>query len=145
MAIVAETRQERQLRDWSAHPVNEWVKQSPTPDLPTPKFSWEGSGAYDPIHKLWIHHAGHDGIPQGCHLFAYDLATSKWEQRFPPTSPPGVCCVDGSHTFDVANGRFVRFPGGMLGHGYQWSRGEKLKDSAVWLYDPVARITSAPR
>ena len=23
----------------------------------------------------------------------------------------------------------------MLGHGYQWSRGEKLKDSAAWLYD----------
>jgi hypothetical protein len=124
--------------DWSAHPENEWVKQSPTRDQPAPSFSWEGGGDYDPYHRQWIHHAGHDGIPQGCHLFTYDLQTRAWQQKFPPTSPPGVCCVDGSHVFDVANRRYVRFPGGMLGHGYQWSRGEKLKDSAVWLYDPAA-------
>jgi hypothetical protein len=123
---------------WANHPDNQWVKQSPTADQPAPPFGWEGSGDYDPQTKRWIHHAGHDGIPQGFHLFTYDFESRVWEQKFPPTSPPGVCCVDGSNVFDIAQRRFVRFPGGMLGHGYQWSRGEKLKDSAVWLYDPVA-------
>src|SRR5207237_2256493 len=95
-----------------------------------------GSGAYDPFTGKWIHYGGHDGIPQGFALFAFDLATGVWEQRFPNTSPAGVCCVDGGNVFDVANRRFVRFPGASLGHGYQWSRGVKLKNSAAWLYDP---------
>src|SRR5205085_2839646 len=101
-------------------------------------FVYEGSGAYDPFIKRWIHHAGHDGIPQGFHTFTFDLDSGRWRQHFPPTSPPGVCCVDGSNAFDLANRRFVRFPGGSLGHGYQYSRGVKLKESAVWLYDSVA-------
>ena len=33
-----------------------------------------------------------------------------WEQRFPDTSPPGVCCVDGAETFDLANRRFRAVP-----------------------------------
>ncbi|MEZ0263107.1 MAG: hypothetical protein ACAI43_00145 [Phycisphaerae bacterium] len=115
---------------------NTWVKRSPTAGKPVPKFGWEGSGAWDPANRLWIHHAGHDGIPQGMPTFVFDPATAKWSQRFPQTSPPGVCCVDGANTFDVARGRFVRFPGGSLGHGYQWSRGVRLKESPVWLYDP---------
>jgi hypothetical protein len=123
--------------DWSSHPVNEWVKQSPTDQQPAPMFGWEGSGAFDPFSKKWIHFGGHDGIPQGFHLFTYDLETRVWEQRFPPTSPAGVCCIDGGNTFDVANRRFVNFPGGSLGHGYQWSRGVYLRRSAVWLYDPA--------
>jgi hypothetical protein len=138
LSLAAEPTCFADARDWAHHPVNEWVQQSPTPDHLVPPFGWEGSGGYDPVGKQWIHHAGHDGIPQGFHLFTYDLQSHAWEQRFPPTSPPGVCCVDGSNVFDIANRRFVRFPGGMLGHGYQWSRGEKLKDSAVWLYDPAA-------
>ncbi|MCE9560446.1 MAG: fibronectin type III domain-containing protein [Planctomycetes bacterium] len=125
--------------DWIKHPENTWVKQSPREGSPVPGFPYEGSGDYDPFTRRWIHHAGHDGIPQGFHTFILDLDTGKWEQHFPPTSPPGVCCVDGANCFDPIARRFVRFPGGMLGHGYQWSRGEKLKDSAVWLYDPVAK------
>ena len=121
--------------DWVEHPENVWVKQSPTDKHAAPMIGWEGSGAFDPFSKKWIHFAGHDGIPQGFHLFTYDLQTRVWEQRFPNTSPPGACCVDGSSTFDEANRRFVAFPGGSLGHGYQWSRGVKLKRSAVWLYD----------
>ena len=117
------------------HPVNRWVKQSPRADTPVPKFGWEGSGVYDPFNKLWIHHAGHDGIPQGFATFTCDPASGTWRQLFPPTSPPGVCCVDGANVFDTANRVFVRFPGGSLGHGYQWSRGVKLKESPVWLYD----------
>jgi hypothetical protein len=123
--------------DWARHPVNEWVKQSPTGRQPAPLFGWEGSGAFDPFSKKWIHFGGHDGIPQGFHLFTYDLETRRWEQRFPPTSPAGVCCIDGANTFDVAHRRFVNFPGGSLGHGYQWSRGVYLRRSAVWLYDPA--------
>lgn len=74
----------------------------------------------------------------GFHLFTFDFDTGAWQQRFPNVSPPGVCCIDGANTFDVANRRFVRFPGASLGHGYQWSRGVKLKASNVWLYDPAA-------
>jgi hypothetical protein len=123
--------------DWRAHPENLWVKQSPTDKQPAPLFGWEGSGAFDPYSKKWIHFGGHDGIPQGFHLFTYDLETRDWEQRFPPTSPAGVCCIDGANTFDIASRRFVNFPGGSLGHGYQWSRGVYLRRSAVWLYDPA--------
>jgi hypothetical protein len=122
---------------WDDHPVNEWVKQSPKGGKPAPNFGWEGSGAYDPVSKLWIHQGGHDGVPQGFALFTYNLETGDWRQRFPNTSPPGACCVDGGNVFDVANGRFVRFPGASLGHGYQWSRSVKLKSSHVWLYDPA--------
>jgi len=123
--------------DWARHPDNRWVRQAPREGRAVPSFSWEGSGAYDPHNRLWIHQGGHDGIPQGFHLFTCDLRTGAWEQRFPNTSPPGVCCVDGGNVFDTVNRRFVRFPGASLGHGYQWSRGVKLKDSAVWLYDPA--------
>jgi hypothetical protein len=124
--------------DWSTHPENHWVRQSPREGVPVPAFLYEGSGDYDPFTRRWVHHAGHDGVPQGCHTFLFDPDTARWSQVFPPDSPPGVCCVDGGHVFDAASRRFVRFPGGMLGHGFQWSRGEKLKDSAVWLYDPAA-------
>src|SRR5204862_148652 len=80
---------------------------------------------FDPIRRLWIHHAGHDGVPQGFHVFTCDLDNGIWQQRFPNTSPPGACCVDGAHVFDIAHERYVRFPGASLGHGYQWSRGVK--------------------
>jgi len=137
MASLTQPGQAEGNADWSKHPVNEWVKQSPTDKQPAPLFGWEGSGAFDPLSKKWIHFGGHDGIPQGFHLFTYDLETRVWEQRFPPTSPAGVCCIDGANTFDLANRRFVNFPGGSLGHGYQWSRGVYLRRSAVWLYDPA--------
>ncbi|GIW96289.1 MAG: hypothetical protein KatS3mg110_4330 [Pirellulaceae bacterium] len=123
-------------RDWESHPENCWILQSPREGAPAPPVGWEGSGSYDPYSRLWLHWGGHDGIPQGFALFTFDLDSGKWQQRFPNTSPPGVCCVDGANVFDLANRRFVRFPGASLGHGYQWSRGVKLKNSAVWLYDP---------
>ncbi len=119
------------------HPLNVWILQSPRPNAPAPRFGWEGSGSWDPHHRRWIHYGGHDGIPQGFHLFTFDLETGRWEQKFPPNSPAGVCCVDGANVFDTANRRLVRFPGASLGHGYQWSRGVKLRNSAVWLYDPA--------
>src|SRR5262245_46887903 len=100
---------------WNDHPVNVWIRQSPREGKPAPAFGWEGSGDYDPVSKRWLHFGGHDGVPQGFALFAHDVETGAWEQRFPSTSPPGVCCVDGAATFDVVNGRFVRFPGASLG------------------------------
>jgi hypothetical protein len=124
--------------DWESHPVNTWVRQSPRPDAPAPRFQYEGSGAFDPFSRKWIHYGGHDGVPQGFHLFTWDADSGKWDQRFPDTSPPGVCCIDGANVFDPVNRRFVRFPGGMLGHGWQFSRGEKLAGSHVWLYDVQA-------
>jgi hypothetical protein len=125
--------------DWASHPENVWVRQSPREGLPVPKFGWEGSGAYDPDHKTWIHQGGHDGIPQGFAQFAFSLETGAWEQVFTNNAPPGSCCVDGANVFDAANRRFVRFPGAALGHGWQWSRKVKMKSSPVWLYDPEAR------
>lgn len=122
--------------DWKDLPENTWVKHSPREGKAVPQFGWEGSGAYDPVRKQWIHQGGHDGIPQGFGLFTYDVDTGAWEQKFPNTSPPGSCCVDGANVFDVAQRRFVRFPGAALGHGWQWSRKVKMKSSAVWLYDP---------
>lgn len=125
-------------RDGISHPENRWIRRSPREGAAVPRFSWEGSGSFDPYNRKWIHWGGHDGIPQGFHLFCFDLNTRVWEQKFPNTSPPGVCCIDGANVFDLANRRFVRFPGASLGHGYQWSRGVKLKNSHVWLYDPDA-------
>ncbi|MEX0715710.1 MAG: hypothetical protein WD066_03950 [Planctomycetaceae bacterium] len=118
------------------HPVNEWVKQSPREGAPAPEFGWEGSGGWDPVRKQWIHYGGHDGNPQGFLLFTHDVVSGKWEQKFANTSPPGVCCVDGGNVFDPANGVFLAFPGGWLGHGWQFSRAVKLKESPVWAYDP---------
>jgi hypothetical protein len=125
--------------DWANHPENTWVKQSPRDGHPIPKFGWEGSGAYDPAHRTWIHQGGHDGIPQGFAQFTFSLETGAWEQVFPNNSPPGSCCVDGANVYDTACRRFVRFPGAALGHGWQWSRKVKMKASAVWLYDPETR------
>jgi fibronectin type 3 domain-containing protein len=135
MSAIVWAQEQSAEHDWANHPENQWIRQSPREGVPVPKISYEGSASYDPYSKKWIHHAGHDGIPQGFHTFSFDLHTGVWEQKFPSTSPPGVCCVDGTNVFDVAHRRFVRFPGGSLGHGYQWSRGVFLKESAVWLYD----------
>jgi hypothetical protein len=123
--------------DGAGPPENTWVRLSPKEGKPIPKFGWEGSGAYDPVRGLWIHQGGHDGIPQGFALFTFDPKTGRWEEKFPNTSPPGSCCVDGANVYDVAHRRFVRFPGAALGHGWQWSRKVKMKSSPVWLYDPA--------
>ena len=124
--------------DYANHPENVWVKQSPRQGAPSPRFGWEASGAYDPYARKWIHWGGHDSIPQGFALFLWDPQTAGWEQKFPNISPSGVCCVDGANVFDLAQRRFVRFPGASLNHGWQWSRTVHLKASAIWLYDAAA-------
>ena len=40
---------------------------------------------------------------------------------------------DGVKVFDVAHRCFVRFPGGCSGTAITWSRGVRLKESALWL------------
>src|SRR5262249_27031847 len=82
--------------DWTAQPEHRWGLRSAKAPGPAPHLGGEGGADFDPIHRLWIHHAGHDGVPQGFHLFTFDPATNHWEQRFPNTSPPGACCVDGA-------------------------------------------------
>ena len=124
--------------EYANHAENVWIKRSPRQGAPSPHFGWEGSAAYDPYARKWIHWGGHDSIPQGFALFLWDPLTAGWEQKFPSTSPAGVCCVDGANVFDLANRRFVRFPGASLNHGWQWSRTVHLKATAVWLYDPAA-------
>src|SRR5262245_43404259 len=57
---------------WADHPENVWLKQSPRGGAPAPGFYYEGSGDFDPYSNQWIHHAGHDGIPQGFHTFTCD-------------------------------------------------------------------------
>ncbi len=121
--------------EYADQPENTWVLLSPRAEKKVPKFGWEGCGVFDPLNRVWIHQGGHDGVPQGFALFTCDLSNGQWKQHFPNNSPAGVCCIDGSAAFDVANGKLVRFPGGSLGHGYQYSRGVRLKDSAVWLCD----------
>jgi fibronectin type 3 domain-containing protein len=131
-------RTARAANDYANHPLNTWIKQSPREGAPSPRFGWEGSGVYDPYSQKWVHWGGHDSNPQGFALFFWDLHTARWAQRFPNTSPEGVCCVDGANVFDLANRRLVRFPGASLNHGWQWSRAVHLKNSPVWLYDPEA-------
>lgn len=117
------------------HPVGVWVKQSPTDANPSPRFLYEGGGAWDPYTKRFIHHAGHDRVPQGQHVFTFDLREQKWSQIFPADSPPGACLVDGAMTFDLVNRRATRWHALSLNHGYQFSREVKLKRSWMWLYD----------
>ncbi|KKL12486.1 hypothetical protein LCGC14_2535270, partial [marine sediment metagenome] len=124
--------------DFTTHPVNKWVKLSPRTGARIPRWQWEGSADYDPQRDLWIHQGGHDGGPQGFATFTMQLDTGLWRQRLCNTYPPGVCCVDASNVFDTANRLFVRFPGGTLGHGWQWSRGVRMKASHVWAYDSGA-------
>ncbi|MCZ2250020.1 MAG: fibronectin type III domain-containing protein [Bacteroidia bacterium] len=117
------------------HPVGVWVKQSPTEGKPSPDLLYEGGATWDPYAKRLIHHAGHDRIAQGHHVFEFDLLHQGWQQIFPDDSPPGACLVDGAMTFDLVHRRATRWSGLSLNHGSQFSREVKLKRSWIWLYD----------
>ena len=119
-----------------SHPRNRWVRRA-TPEQ-TPPFGWEAGAAYDPSSSTWLHHGGHDGIPQGFALFAFSFEQNQWRQRFAPTSPGGACNLDGSMAVDTRRRLLIRFPSDSLGHGYQYSRSFFLKYSWVWLYDIAA-------
>jgi len=135
--------------DRADHPVNTWIRQSPREGRPpAPRLLYEGGGAYDRHTGKWVHHGGHEGIPQTERTFVYDLETGRWEQRFPNTSPPGACCLNNNGpAFDPANRRLVRFPAGSLGHGFQFSRSVYLKNApaSVWTYAPETNTWTAMR
>ncbi len=116
-------------------PIGTWVQLSPAPNKPSPRFLYEGGAAWDPFTKRLVHHAGHDGIPQGHHVFTFDPIAQTWLQVFPASSPPGACLVEGSMAFDLGARRAYRWPALSLNHGSAFSREIKLKRSWMWLFD----------
>lgn len=118
-------------------PIGNWVKTSPTAEHKSAPFGWEGSGSFDPYHRLWIHDAGHDvnGVVQGFALWTWDVAKGGWKVRFPDDAPPGTCVVQGAATFDTANKRYFKTIGAYLSHGHQWIRSVNLRGPHIWLYD----------
>ncbi len=124
--------------DLDSQLANTWVKRSPLPGgPPSPRLGYESSWGYDSHSRLLIRWGGHNqggGGEQNAETWTFDPATSKWTLRHTNDSPPGVCCAQ-QNVFDVARGRFVRFPSFSGSHGWQWSREIALKNSSVWTYD----------
>jgi hypothetical protein len=123
-----------------SQPANFWIKRSPLPGgPPSPRLGYESSLGYDPRSRLLIRWGGHNqggGGEQNAETWTFDLATAKWTLRHTNDAPPGVCCAQ-QNVFDIARGRFVRFPSFSGSHGWQWSREIALKNSSVWTYDPA--------
>lgn len=121
------------------HPVLTWVKRHPTPTSKSPpKLGYEGSYGYDPATRLLIHYGGHNqggGGEQNSELWTYDLDKDLWKFHEPNDCPPGVCCAQ-INVFHPRLGKFVRFPAGSGGHGWQSPREINLRNSSVWTYDP---------
>lgn len=117
---------------------NTWIKRSPLKGAPlSPMLGYEGSFGYDPKAKLVVRWAGHNqggGGEQNAETWTYDPATAKWTLREPNTSPPGACC-NAQNVFDIAGGRFLRFPAFSGSHGWHWFRENYLSNSSVWSYD----------
>lgn len=124
-------------------PVNTWVKRSPLKGgPPSPGLAYEAAFAYDPVARRVIRWAGHNqsgGGEQNAETWTLDPATMKWELKQPNRSPPGACCAQ-QDVFDVAGGRFLRFPAFSGQHGWHWFRENYLTNSPVWSYDLAANI-----
>ena len=90
--------------DWGEHPENQWVKQSPTDKQPAPLLGWEGSGAFDPFAKKWIHFGGHDGIPQGSNPY------------LPHGYTPNCAVYTGTHDNDTTRGWYAAAPSHVRDH-----------------------------
>jgi hypothetical protein len=121
------------------HPVNTWVKRSPTANSPvSPRLGYEGACVWDSRHKLLVRYGGHNqggGGEQGAEVWAFDPFTARWTLKLPNTSPPGVCC-NAQNLYDPGTGRYIRFPFFSGSHGWQWWRELYFNDSSVWTYDP---------
>lgn len=119
-------------------PVNTWIKRSPLPNGPfSPRLGYEGACVWDNKHQVLIRYGGHNqggGGEQGAEVWTFDPHTAKWTQKEPNTSPPGVCC-NAQNVYDLATGRYIRFPKFSGSHGWQWWREIYLNDSSVWTYD----------
>jgi hypothetical protein len=117
---------------------NTWVKRSPLKGAPvSPGMGYESSLGYDPIHHRLIRFGGHNqggGGEQNAETWILDPVTMKWELKEPNRCPPGVCCAQ-QNVFDVAGGRFLRFPAFSGNHGWHWFRENYLNNTSVWSYD----------
>jgi hypothetical protein len=117
---------------------NTWVKRSPLSTAPiSPGMGYETSLGYDSLHQRVIRWGGHNqggGGEQNAETWTLDPQTMKWELKEPNRSPPGVCCAQ-QNVFDLAAGRFLRFPAFSGQHGWHWFRENYLTNSSVWSYD----------
>jgi hypothetical protein len=120
---------------------NTWVKRSPLISAPTsPGMGYETSLGYDRTHQRVIRWGGHNqggGGEQNAETWTLDPGTLKWELKQPNRSPPGVCCAQ-QNVFDLAAGRFLRFPAFSGQHGWHWFRENYLTNTSVWSYDLAA-------
>ena len=120
------------------HPVNTWVKVSPSETSPvSPRMGYEGACVWDNNQQLLVRYGGHNqggGGEQGAEVWTFDPLTAVWKLKEPNTSPPGVCC-NAQNVYAPLTGRYVRFPLFSGSHGWQWWRELYLNDSSVWTYD----------
>ena len=130
------------------HPVMTWVKRHPLEGAakPSPRMGYETTYGYDPVSRLLIRYGGHNqggGGEQNAETWTYDLDKDLWTLIEPNDAPPGICCGQ-QNVFDVAAGKFVRFPAFSGSHGWQSFREIRLKDG-IWTFDPATRTWRAMR
>ena len=128
--------------DLAGHPEMTWVKRTPVEGSPpNPRMGYEGSLAWDAANGVIIRWGGHNqggGGEQNFETWHYDPLANTFDLIEPNTSPPGNCCCR-DNVFDVAHGRFIRFPAFFHSHGWQWRRTGWTRDSSVWSYDAKAQ------
>ncbi len=121
-----------------AQEPNTWVKRSPLKTAPTsPGLGYEASLVYDPFHRRIIRWGGHNqggGGEQNAETWTLEPVSMRWELKEPNRAPPGVCCAQ-QNVFDLAGGRFLRFPAFSGSHGWHWFRENYLNNTSVWSYD----------
>jgi hypothetical protein len=126
------------VQDVPEHPINAWVKHTPTTSTPaSPRLGYEGDCVWEPKHRVLLRYGGHNqggGGEQGSEVWTCDPFSGSWTLKEPNTSPPGVCCAQ-QNVFDPLQARYLRFPAFSASHGWQWHREVYLNQSAVWSYD----------
>src|SRR6185295_7362541 len=126
------------LQEVPEHPLNTWVKHTPTASTPTsPRMGYEGDCAWDAKHRVILRYGGHNqggGGEQNSEVWTCEPFSGKWTLKEPNTSPPGVCCAQ-QNVFDPLQSRYLRFPAFSGSHGWQWQREIYLNQSPVWSYD----------
>lgn len=138
LILVATSTHAEDRTDFKNHPVNKWIKHTPTADSPaSPRLGYEGACVWDRRHKLMIRYGGHNqggGGEQGAEVWTFNPLNARWTLKLPNTSPPGVCC-NAQNLYDLGTGKYIRFPFFSGSHGWQWWREIYLNDSSVWTYD----------
>jgi hypothetical protein len=125
-----------------------WVKRTPVEGSPvSPKLGYEGDVVWHANSGLILRYGGHNqggGGEQGSEVWTCDPKTWAWTLRQPDLAPPGVCCAQ-QNAYDPVRARYLRFPAGSGGHGWQWRRELDLNGSSVWSYDLDANRWRDPR